>query len=68
MLEDTALFRPVEQLDDGLYLVQSRTEVLEFDASRLAPPAPGHEQTWFLVSTGYARDGDPNTEPLPWGK
>ena len=40
---------------------------LDFDAGALAPPNPGFVRTWFLVSTGYARDGDPNTEPLPWG-
>jgi len=39
---------------------------LDFDATAISPPAPGFERTWFLVSTGYARDGDPNTELLPW--
>ena len=55
---------------DGLFAVFGTGDevALEFDSSALAPPAPGLERTWFLVSTGYARDGDPNTEPLPWGR
>lgn len=55
---------------DGRFVVFGTEEemALDFDASFLPPPAPGHARTWFLVSTGYARDGDPNTEPLPWGR
>jgi hypothetical protein len=39
---------------------------VDFDAASLPPLAPGLTRTWFLVSTGYARDGDPNTQPRPW--
>src|SRR6185369_13398117 len=41
---------------------------LDFDAATIPPPRPGFQRTWFLVSEGFARDGDPNTEPLPWSE
>lgn len=53
---------------DGVRVIFGTGEevAVDFDASALPPPSPGLTRTWFLVSRGYARDGDPNTEPLPW--
>ncbi|HEX2039986.1 MAG TPA: hypothetical protein VHF47_09690 [Acidimicrobiales bacterium] len=34
-LEQSALFRPIEQVGDGTYLVRSRTDLPDFDADRL---------------------------------
>ena len=45
---------------------------LRFDASGLAPPAPGRARTCLLFLDGWAKDGDANTvtsqtvEPLPF--
>lgn len=54
---------------DGRFVVFGNGDevALEFDRRGLPEPAAGFTRTWFLVSTGFARDGDPNTEPLPWG-
>ena len=58
----------VSQADNQMAVLGTGDEVaLEFDAGAIPPPGPGMARTWFLVSTGYARDGDPNTRPLPWG-
>lgn len=58
----------VSQADDRLVVFGTGEEIaVEFDAGAIPPPAAGLARTWFLVSRGYARDGDPNTKPLPWG-
>lgn len=56
-LDATGLFRPVEQVGDGTYLVRSRTDLLDFDATELQkvesvlqpillpPPYPGLDQS-----------------------
>ena len=58
----------VSEVDGRMVVFGTGDEVaLEFDAGAIPPPAPGTARTWFLVSTGYARDGDPNSKPMPWG-
>lgn len=53
--------------DERMVIFGTGDEVaVDFDVRTIAPPRRGLIRTWFLVSRGFARDGDPNTEPLPW--
>jgi len=57
----------VSKADGRMAVFGTGDEVaIEFDAAAIPAPAPGTARTWFLVSTGYARDGDPNTKPMSW--
>ena len=63
----------VDEIDDKLIVMGSGDELrLHFDASRLAPLAPGWTRDFLLKVDGWAKDRDPNTafsqtvEPLPF--
>ena len=66
--------RPLlDEADDFSVILAPGDEIaLEFDASHLAPPAPGYRRTLFLESHGWDKDADRNTwegrqvEPLPY--
>ena len=63
----------LESVDSRSVILAPGDEIaLEFDASHLPPPAPGHTRTVFLESVGWDKDADRNTwearqmEPLPF--
>jgi hypothetical protein len=60
-------------IDDRFAILSSGDAIdLRFDASALAPVAPGMDRTFLLFLDGWAKDADPNTvhgqtvEPLPF--